>query len=255
MSGRAATVVGPLRAQSEAVAGWLHALPADDFTRPSVLTGWDVRMLVAHLVLVIEGCARVLAQPSAEAPIPLADYVRRYRRDADDMEDAIRTAAGDRAPAELLAALTAAAAALPEDPPSGTLAAPRGPIRAVDWITTRTVEVVVHTDDLACSLPDREPPPVLRPALAQAVRSLAEIFADQAPGRSVELRVPPFVAVQAIEGPRHTRGTPPNVVETDPTTWLRVATGRLGFTDGVAAGAVRASGLRADLTPYLPVLS
>jgi hypothetical protein len=84
---------------------------------------------------------------------------------------------------------------------------------------------------------------------------LAEILAAQAPGRSVELRVPPFVAVQAIEGPRHTRGTPSNVVETDPLTWLRIATGRLAFAEAVGRGAVRASGSRADLSEYLPVLS
>ena len=67
------------------------------------------------------------------------------------------------------------------------------------------------------------------------------------PGRSVEVRVPPFVAVQAIAGPRHTRGTPPNVVETDPLTWLRLATGRVAWVDAVAANALRASGTRADL--------
>jgi hypothetical protein len=69
------------------------------------------------------------------------------------------------------------------------------------------------------------------------------------------VRVPPFVAVQAIEGPRHTRGTPPNVVETDPVTWLRLATGREPFADALRAGRVRASGTRADLAPHLPVLS
>jgi hypothetical protein len=84
---------------------------------------------------------------------------------------------------------------------------------------------------------------------------LAEILAAQAPGRSVELRVPPFVAVQAIEGPRHTRGTPSNVVEMDPLTWLRIATGRLDFAEAVGRGEVRASGSRADLSEYLPVLS
>jgi hypothetical protein len=69
------------------------------------------------------------------------------------------------------------------------------------------------------------------------------------------VRVPPFVAVQAIAGPRHTRGTPPNVVETDPLTWLRLASGRVSFATAVADGAVRASGTRADLSAYLPVLS
>ena len=92
------------------------------------------------------------------------------------------------------------------------------------------------------------------PALAATARTLAEILAAQAPGRSVEVRVPPFVAVQAVAGPRHTRGTPPNVVETDPVTWLRLATGRPPFADAVAAGAVRASGNRADLSAHLPAV-
>ena len=83
----------------------------------------------------------------------------------------------------------------------------------------------------------------------------AEILAEQVPGRSVELRVAPFVAVQAVPGPRHTRGTPPNVVETDGPTWLRVATGRRSFAEAVADGSVRASGNRADLTEFLPLLS
>ena len=92
---------------------------------------------------------------------------------------------------------------------------------------------------------------LVRAALAAATRALAEILAAQAPGRSVELRVPPFVAVQAVAGPRHTRGTPPNVVETDALTWIRLATGRLAWADA----RVSASGLRADLSAYLPVMS
>jgi len=65
--------------------------------------------------------------------------------------------------------------------------------------------------------------------------------------------VPPHVAVQCIEGPRHTRGTPPNVVETDAATWLRLTTGELSWADAVAAGSVTASGNRADLSRYLPL--
>jgi hypothetical protein len=131
----------------------------------------------------------------------------------------------------------------------------RGPTTAQDWVTTRLIEAVVHADDLSRSLPDREPVALPRPALAGAVRALAEYLAARAPGRSVELRVPPFVAVQAVAGPRHTRGTPPNVVETDPLTWLRMSTGRETFAAAAAAGRVRASGTRADLGGVLPVLS
>jgi hypothetical protein len=90
-------------------------------------------------------------------------------------------------------------------------------------------------------------------ALAGAVRALLRALAAAAPGRSVEVRVPPYGAVQCIGGPRHTRGTPSNVVETDPVTWVAVATGRLGWAEAVSAGRIRTSGNRADLRPHLPV--
>ncbi|TNC26115.1 sterol carrier family protein [Amycolatopsis alkalitolerans] len=93
-----------------------------------------------------------------------------------------------------------------------------------------------------------------RPALAAAVRLSLRALAADAPGRSVEVRVPPFGAVQCVEGPRHTRGTPPNVIETDAKTWLELATGRLLWTDAVESGRVTASGLRADLSHWLPVV-
>jgi len=92
-----------------------------------------------------------------------------------------------------------------------------------------------------------------RAVLGAAVKTSARWLAQQVPGRSVELRVPPHVAVQLVPGPRHTRGTPPNVVETDAATWLRLATGRLRWDDAVAAGHVTASGNRADLSAVLPL--
>ena len=69
----------------------------------------------------------------------------------------------------------------------------------------------------------------------------------------MEIRVPPYGAVQCVAGPRHTRGTPANVVETDPITWLELASGRLAWADAVAQGRVHASGGRTDLSPYLPL--
>ncbi len=93
-----------------------------------------------------------------------------------------------------------------------------------------------------------------RSALAAAVRATARTLAASAPGHSVEVRVPPFVAVQCIEGPRHTRGTPPNVVETDPRTWLLLATGLLDFDSAVDAGTLTASGSRApEVAHWLPI--
>ena len=85
------------------------------------------------------------------------------------------------------------------------------------------------------------------------VKHYLAVLEERAPGRSVEVRVPPFAAVQAIPGVRHTRGTPPAVVETDATTWLSLATGRTTWSEAVDSGAVVASGERTDLTPYLPL--
>lgn len=91
-----------------------------------------------------------------------------------------------------------------------------------------------------------------RAELAMAVRFTLEELAELAPGNSVEVRVPPFGVTQCVEGPRHTRGTPPNVVETDAATWLALVTGSLTWADAVAAGRIAASGQRADLSPWLP---
>ena len=90
---------------------------------------------------------------------------------------------------------------------------------------------------------------------AAAVRYLLQLLAEGSEGNTVEVRVPPFGAVQCIPGPRHTRGTPPNVVETDAATWLALATGRLAWADAVGAGSVHASGSRADLSAQLPILA
>jgi hypothetical protein len=89
---------------------------------------------------------------------------------------------------------------------------------------------------------------------ALAVRYTLQCLAERAPGRSVEVRVPPFGAVQAVEGPGHTRGTPPNVIETDDATWLALATGTETWADAVSRGAVRASGVRADVSAWLPLV-
>lgn len=92
-----------------------------------------------------------------------------------------------------------------------------------------------------------------RAELAAAVRLSLRTLEDLAPGRTVEVRVPPFAAVQCVAGPEHTRGTPPNVIETDPRTWLLLATGRADFAEAVDEGKVSASGSRADLTRWLPL--
>jgi hypothetical protein len=92
-----------------------------------------------------------------------------------------------------------------------------------------------------------------RGALRAAARFLLHELERVSPGRSVEIRVVPVAAVQAVAGPRHTRGTPPNVVETDPLTWFKLATGRLNWDEALRSGAVQASGARSDLSAFLPL--
>ena len=89
--------------------------------------------------------------------------------------------------------------------------------------------------------------------LRAAARYLLHVLAVSHPGRVLEVRIPPVAAVQCLPGPVHTRGTPPNVVETDPVTWVALAAGRLGWAEAVKSGAVQASGPRADLAAYLPL--
>ena len=85
------------------------------------------------------------------------------------------------------------------------------------------------------------------------VKHFLAVLAERAPGASVEVRVPPYAAVQAVAGVRHTRGTPPAVVELDAETWIALATGALGWADAERAGRVLASGERADLSGLLPL--
>ncbi|GAA0473936.1 hypothetical protein Ade02nite_74370 [Paractinoplanes deccanensis] len=92
-----------------------------------------------------------------------------------------------------------------------------------------------------------------RSVLRDAVRALLTELSRRAPGRSVEVRIPPFGAIQCVAGPRHTRGTPPNVVEADPVTWVLVATQRVSWADALRDGRLRASGNRTDLSEYLPL--
>ncbi|MQA27536.1 MAG: hypothetical protein GEU94_19200 [Micromonosporaceae bacterium] len=98
---------------------------------------------------------------------------------------------------------------------------------------------------------DQSPPPE---ELASAVRMSLSVLARIAPGKAVEVRIPPYGAIQCGQGPRHTRGQPPNTVETDPVTWVRLAAGDLLWADAVESGLLHASGIRADLSAHIPVI-
>jgi hypothetical protein len=140
-------------------------------------------------------------------------------------------------PARLLAAVNAQRAALGGPPWSGQI--------TVEALGAGCVSAALAAVDAGGS-PQAE-------ALRWAVVHLLGLLADRVPGRAVEVRVPPYAAVQCVAGPRHTRGTPPNVVETDAVTWIMLAAGRIAWASAVADGRVRASGPRADLSAHLPL--
>jgi uncharacterized protein (TIGR03083 family) len=242
-------------AQCLALAEWADALDGAVFGRASVLPGWDVRTLLGHIVGSKAGFAEGLTTRSDGRPIALEQYVRAYAPAAADITAATVAITGDQTPAALIAQLRDPVPLEGAVGAATVIDGPRGPITALDFARARVLDLVVHCDDLTRSVPDSPAVPWHRAALASTVRTLAEMLAARSPGRSVEVRVAPFIAVQAVAGPRHTRGTPPNVVEASPVSWLRLATGRLAFADAVATGAVRASGTRADLSEFLPLLS
>ncbi|MFD3542159.1 sterol carrier family protein [Streptomyces sp. NPDC058662] len=250
-----AKIRAAVTAQFAHVAHAVSELTPEQLARPSGLGEWSVADLAAHLAWVADSLAGGLERPPAAAAelIP-ARWPFATAALAGRIADAAReTLVGaplpelyDRAGARLAAALAA-------HPGGRVLDLWIGPMTLADFLVTRTVELVVHTDDLnrATGLDI----PVERQALAACTRLLADSLALKAPGGSVEVRVPPFAVVQCIEGPRHTRGTPPNVVETDPLTWIRLATGRTTWAAALDAARVRASGERADLSALLPLMS
>ena len=91
------------------------------------------------------------------------------------------------------------------------------------------------------------------PQILESVKATLALLVAANPGRAIEVRIPPYSAVQCGEGPTHTRGTPPNVIEMDAETWLALAHGETNWADAMATGKINASGARADLTDYLPL--
>ncbi|MFE7566276.1 sterol carrier family protein [Streptomyces sp. NPDC057539] len=225
---------------------------------PTALGDWTVRELAAHLSMAVESVNRYLEQPEHPGPPPgpvvvLPEWPFTTAVHATAISEDIRALAASATPDELFErAGTRIAALLPDAPDDRLLATRIGAIRLGDYLVTRTVELIVHTDDLnratGLSIPYE------RQALAACTRLLADALAVKAPGASTEVRIPPYAVVQCVEGPRHTRGTPPNVVETDPLTWVRLATGRTTWHDALDAARVSASGERADLAGLLPLM-
>ncbi|MET9854068.1 sterol carrier family protein [Streptomyces sp. NPDC006450] len=230
-------------------------LDAEQLARPSGVGDWSIAELAAHIAWIADSLAAGLGRPPAivaeltapEWPFATASLAGKIAEAAKEtLEGAPLGELFDRAGAALAEALEA-------NPGSRVLDLWIGAMTLADFLVTRTVELVVHTDDLRRAT--GVDIPVDRQALAACTRLLADALALKAPGGAVEFRVPPFAVVQCVEGPRHTRGTPPNVVETDPLTWIRLATGRTSWAEALDGAQVRASGERADLSALLPLMS
>jgi uncharacterized protein (TIGR03083 family) len=218
--------------------------------------GWTAGELAVHLegnvayvVAALEALGNLPPEFASRELVSVAEYYAGH--DAEAADQRARSSAADD-PDQLVARLLATTARA-----VGLLAQTQGNERVVaagrltlldTFLITRVIEAVVHGLDL----PDPITP--ARPALREAVRALAALLAVGSPGNSVEVRIPPHTVVQCIEGPRHTRGTPPNVVEAEPVAFVEVAAGRLDWTAAVADGRIRASGERADLSGLLPLL-
>ncbi|MGW7259776.1 sterol carrier family protein [Streptomyces sp. NPDC054834] len=252
-------VFGQLAHVREAVRG----LTPGQLALPTRLGEWTVRELVAHMGMALTAVERSLALPEPSrqdaahaAHAALLEWPFATSASSSAIDEFTRRLAGQHP--DLDTYLDGIARALAEQldthPGTRLLKTNAGALPLADYLVTRAVELVVHTDDLNAAVPGLEVP-YDRQALAATTRLLADALAVKAPGGSTEVRVPPYAVVQCVEGPRHTRGTPPNVVETDPLTWIRLATGRLAWKDALAEARVTASGERADLGGLLPLMS
>ncbi|MEX5708302.1 sterol carrier family protein [Parafrankia sp. FMc6] len=284
-AGFALALPGALEEQWKAISGHVGGLPDEAFAAPSALPGWTTAELVLHTArsaLALSAALRgdpapglargstpglaggsaggsgaesSLARTGGAPLVTAADYLAGTGARAEAIAATARDLAAGQAPEAVRVAfrdaVTGAAADLARLPPDEIadrlVITPGGRMRLGEFLLTRAVEAVVHGLDLGS--------PPARPALKTVVRLFTSMLAQRAPGHAVELRVPPFSAVQIVEGPRHTRGTPPNVVEVDPAAFVLIATGRLAWGAALADGRIRASGERADLRFLLPLLA
>ncbi|HVS68016.1 MAG TPA: sterol carrier family protein [Mycobacteriales bacterium] len=259
MAGKLESARAAYAAQLSLLVEWIARIPPDMWQLRSRLPAWTIGELAFHTTEVPAAVTRAVTAGATKAkPQSIADYTSHWQSAAPEIAERDRRGGAGVTPEEVVRRHAAQDAALVEalDRVTGDPAveARRGPIRLSDLMVTRVNELVVHSLDLSASLPELPPIDLDRGALGVAVRMLTGILAERVPGHSVELRVPPYAAVQCVAGPRHTRGTPPNVVEVDAMTWVELATGRAPWTAAVADGRVRASGERADLSDQLPVL-
>jgi uncharacterized protein (TIGR03083 family) len=216
----------------------VDAFAALDPEGPTDCEGWTVADLETHVAITARGLTRIAGNGGDGTPTGLLAWADAIPALAEQMDTATK---GERL--SLRDQDVSAALAHPGDSLVQQLT---GTHTLRDAALFRLVEAVVHGLDAGIA-PDKQ-------ALKLVTKEIALLLAAKHPGRSVEVRIPPYAAVQCVTGPRHTRGTPPNVVETDAVTFLRLAAGRESWATAVGDGRVRASGERSDLSELLPLL-
>ncbi|MEV5971977.1 sterol carrier family protein [Streptomyces sp. NPDC051921] len=229
------------------------ALPTEALDGPTRLGEWTVRDLAGHIAWMVDSVPQLLAAPEpAQQELPLLEWPFATAGAAGRIDEHTRGLDSADLPGLYGRTREAYGTAVAAAADTRLLPVSLGAMTLADFLVTRTVELVVHTDDLSAAT--GLDIPYDRQALAACTRLLADALAARAPGGAVEVRIPPYAVVQCVEGPRHTRGTPPNVVETDPLTWIRLATGRASWAAELDAARVSASGERADLAALLPLM-
>jgi uncharacterized protein (TIGR03083 family) len=221
---------------------FVDGIDALDPLGPTACEGWTVADLDNHMANNLRGLAAVeerrVERPATAGVAGWADALEDFAPVADELARGGRLRARDQ--------VAAALAALDRNPADTVVHQATGDHTLRDAAVFRVIEGVVHGLDVGI-----EPDPA---ALKLVVKELTGILTSRYPGKSVEVRVPPYTAVQCLEGPRHTRGTPPNVVEADPVAWVLACAGRAPWQDLVRTGRIRASGERADLSGLLPLV-
>lgn len=240
----------------DAVGRVLESLTPAQLAQPSVLPGWSVRDLAAHLVVVADSVRHLEPLPDNAGVLSVSEYLAGYAERADRISGLTHEAAAELAdiPAGYHQRWDDALSRLDSLDDVEKVLARRAAARLADLVVTRIIEMVVHADDLDRSVELEAPVALPTKAQPLVARVMLDVLAQRHPGRSLEVRVPPVAAVQCMPGPRHTRGTPPGVVETDPLSWIRLAAGRLRWADALESGVLTASGERADLSGVLPLL-
>ena len=219
------------------------ALSTLDPAGPTDCAGWTVEDLETHIAITARGLVRIADKGTEGAP---TGGVQQWAQQLPGLADAVdeMTKAERLSLAPQVKAVDEALALHPEDRIVEQLT---GRHTLGDAALFRLIEAVVHGLDAAIT-PDPS-------ALKIVVKELARVLADRHPGKSVEVRIPPYAAVQCVEGPPHTRGTPPNVVEAEPVAFLRLCAGRERWENLIRYGRISARGERSDLSVLMPLLS